>query len=123
MFHSFGPILLQLVLAVGFAVTIVGLTSVIGPKKLNPIKDDVYECGVDNFADARGLFHVKFYRVAVLFILFDIEAIFVIPWAGSFLSFKHADLGMFIYGEMVFFVMILLAGYYYILKKGALKWE
>jgi NADH-quinone oxidoreductase subunit A len=123
MFHSFGPILLQLVLAVGFAIGIVALTAVIGPKKINPIKDDAYECGVDQFSDARGIFNVKFYLVAVIFILFDIEAVFVIPWAVSFLSFKQAGLGLFIFLEMLFFVIILLAGYWYIIKKGALKWE
>lgn len=121
--HSFGPVLFQLVLAVGFAAGIVALTAIIGPRKLNPIKDDVYECGVDHISDARGMLHVKFYRVAVLFILFDVEAIFVIPWAGSFLEFKKAGLGLFIFSEMVFFIAILLAGYFYILKKGALKWE
>ncbi|MDH4200777.1 MAG: NADH-quinone oxidoreductase subunit A [Spirochaetia bacterium] len=123
MFHSFGPILMQLVLAIGFAGAIVALTAIIGPKKINPVKMDSYECGVDPFADARGAFHVKFFLVAVLFILFDVEAIFVIPWAGSFLAFKKAGLGLFIYLEMAFFMAILLAGYYYILKKGALKWE
>ncbi|MDH4262869.1 MAG: NADH-quinone oxidoreductase subunit A [Spirochaetia bacterium] len=123
MFHSFGPILLQLVLAVGFAAGIIALTAIIGPRKINPVKNNAYECGVETIADARGTFNVKFYLVAVLFILFDVEAIFIIPWAGSLLSFKKAGLGAFIYFEMVFFVAILIAGYVYILKKGALKWE
>ena len=123
MFHSFGPILLQLVLAVGFAVGIVALTAVIGPRKINPVKNDAYECGVDYISDARGMFHIRFYLVAVLFILFDVEAIFIIPWAGSLLSFKKAGLSTFILLEMVFFISILIAGYIYILRKGALKWE
>lgn len=123
MFHSFGPILMQIFLAVGFAAGIIALTAKIGPRKINPVKDDVYECGVDNFADARSHFHVRFYLVAVLFILFDVEAVFVLPWAASFLSFKKAGLGGFIFLEMVFFIAILLAGYFYIIKKGALKWE
>lgn len=123
MFHSFGPILLQLVLAVGFAVGIVALTAVIGPRKINPIKNDAYECGVDPISDGRGMFHIRFYLVAVLFILFDVEAVFIIPWASSLLSFKQAGLGLFIFLEMVVFMAILIAGYIYILKKGALKWE
>jgi len=123
MFHTFGPILLQLVLAVGFAVGIVALTAVIGPRKINPVKNDAYECGVDYISDARGMFHIRFYLVAVLFILFDVEAIFIIPWATSLHSFKSVGLSVFIYLEMVVFMAVLIAGYIYVLKKGALKWE
>lgn len=123
MLQSFAPVLLQLILAIGFAVLIMVISTVVGPKKLNPIKNDAYECGVDYFADARGIFHVRFYLVAVLFVLFDVEAIFILPWAATFLHFKKAGLGLFIFLEMVVFMGVLVAGYIYILKKGALKWE
>ena len=123
MIHSFGPIAIQLLFAVGFAVFILAFTNAIGPKKFNPIKNDTYECGVDYFSDARGLFNVKFYLIAVLFILFDIEAVFVIPWAVTFLSFKSMGLALFIFIEMAIFIAVLIIGYIYIIKKGALKWE
>jgi NADH-quinone oxidoreductase subunit A len=77
-----------------------------------------YECGVDPVGDARGRFNVKFYMVAVLFILFDIEAVFLYPWAVAF-----RQLGLYGLIEMVLFIVILLAGYLYLLKKRALEWE
>ncbi len=123
MLQSFGPIAIQLLFAIGFAVFILLLTNAVGPKKYNPIKNDIYECGVDYFSDARGIFNVKFYLIAMLFILFDIETVFIIPWAVTFLSFKNAGLGLFIFAEMAVFIGILLIGYIYIIKKGALKWE
>lgn len=123
MVHTFGPIAIQIAFAIGFAVFILWFTNLIGPKKNNPVKDSIYECGVEAFNDARGLFHVKFYLVAVLFILFDIEAVFIIPWAVTFLSFKQAGQGLFIFLEMLTFIAVLIAGYVYIIRKGALKWE
>lgn len=121
--NSFGPIIIHFVFALIVTVAILILTNVLGPKKNNPVKSDTYECGVRYFNDARGHIHVKFYLVAVLFILFDIEAVFIIPWAVVFLQFKSIGLGIFIFTEMALFILVLVLGYIYIVRKGALKWE
>ena len=120
---TFGPVAIQIGFAAAITIVILILTNILGPKKYNPMKDDTYECGVDYFSDARGHVHVKFYLVAVLFILFDIEAVFIIPWAVTLLEYKKAGLGLFIFAEMAAFILVLILGYIYIIKKGALKWE
>jgi len=122
-FNSFGPVAVHAVFAAVVTLVILVLTNILGPKKYDPVKDDTYECGVEYYNDARGHIHVKFYLIAVLFILFDLEAIFIIPWAVVFFEFKRIGLGVFIFTEMAVFIAVLLLGYYYIIKKGALKWE
>ncbi|EOQ96401.1 NADH-ubiquinone/plastoquinone oxidoreductase, chain 3 [Leptospira wolbachii serovar Codice str. CDC] len=119
---SFAPILLQLLLGVGFSALILTLAFLINPKKKSK-PQDTFECGVTYYGDARGLFNIKFYLVAVLFILFDIEAVFLYPWAVNLISFKEAGLGTFFLVEMFFFLLILVVGLYYIWKKGALEWD
>lgn len=121
--NTFGPVAIQIIFAVGFTLIILLLIHSVGPKLYNPIKYDTYECGVDYFKDARGMFSVKFYLVAVLFILFDIEAVFVVPWSVIFMEFKQIGVGMFILVEMAVFIGVLVLGYIYIIKKGALKWD
>ncbi len=91
------------------------------PIKKNTFKMDVYECGVPPMGDARGRFSVKFYLVAILFLLFDVEAVFFYPWAVVYKKFLTVN--GFILFEMLFFVFILLVGYVYVLKKGALDWD
>ncbi|MEM7179632.1 MAG: NADH-quinone oxidoreductase subunit A [Spirochaetota bacterium] len=120
--ENLGPILVQLILGLGFAVLILSLALLISPKKRSK-PHDTFECGVTYYGDARGIFNVKFYLVAVLFILFDIEAVFLYPWAVNLLKFKEADLGGFIMIEMLLFILILAVGLYYIWKKGALEWD
>ncbi len=112
------PVLVYLVVAIGFAVGTIVLSSVIVPMRRNPAKDQAYECGVEPVGNARGRFTVKFYLVAVLFILFDIEAVFLYPWAVTF-----RQLGLYGLVEMGLFIFILLVGYVYLLKKRALEWE
>ena len=116
--REYFPVLLFAIVAVGFAVTTIGASSLIVPRKKNAKKLAPYECGVEPIGNARTRFEIKFYLVAVLFILFDIEAVFLYPWAVSF----HA-LGLYGLIEMVLFIVILLAGYLYLLKKRALEWE
>ena len=111
-------ILLLLIIAVGMAVGFVFLSQALGPKKYEPIKYSVYECGVDPFTSASDSTSVKFYLIALLFILFDLEAAFLYPWAVLF-----RDLGWFGFVEMAVFVVILLAGLLYAWKKGALEWQ
>jgi len=112
------PVLLFVIVGIGFAAVTIGLSTFIVPRRVNPTKTSSYECGVDPIGDARGRFSVKFYLVAVMFILFDIEAVFLYPWAVSFRA-----LGLYGLVEMVLFIAILLAGYVYLLQKKALEWN
>ena len=111
-------VLLLLVIAVGMAVGFVFLSQALGPKRYERIKYSVYECGVDPITSASVRVSVKFYLVALLFILFDLEAAFLYPWAVLF-----RDLGLFGFIEMAIFVGILLVGLVYAWKKGALDWQ
>ncbi len=112
------PVLLFLVVAIGFGAGTIALSTFIVPRRHNPVKDAAYECGVDPVGDARSRFNIKFYLVAVLFILFDIEAVFLYPWAVAF-----RQLGAYGLIEMLLFILILLVGYLYLLKKRALEWD
>jgi NADH-quinone oxidoreductase subunit A len=118
------PILLMFIVAAGFAVTNILLSRVVGQRKSTRTKLMPYECGKDPVGTARERFSVKFYLIAMLFILFDIEVIFLIPWAVVFktLSAPQYGLRMLLYIEMMLFVGLLLAGYVYVLKKGAFDW-
>ena len=111
-------VLLLLIIAVGMAVGFVFLSQALGPRKYERIKYSVYECGVDPFTSATVRVSVKFYLVALLFILFDLETAFLYPWAVLF-----RDLGLFGFIEMAIFVGILLVGLVYAWKKGALDWQ
>jgi NADH-quinone oxidoreductase subunit A len=108
---------MQVVLAMIIAAALVALSYAIGHRVKNRIKDMAYECGVEPTGDARGRFSVKFYLVAMLFILFDIEAIFLYPWVVVYKQLK-----MFAFLEMLVFVILILAGFFFIWKKGVLDW-
>ncbi len=118
MFEVFFPILVLFLFAAFLAVAMSGLSILIGRRTRQGKKEEPYECGVDPIGTTKDPVPVKFYLVAILFILFDIEVIFLFPWAV--ISDK---LGMFGFIEMVVFVVILLVGYIYILRRGALKWD
>jgi NADH-quinone oxidoreductase subunit A len=111
-------VLLLLIIAVGMSVGFVFLSQALGPRKYDRIKYSVYECGVDPFTSASVRVSVKFYLVALLFLLFDLETAFLYPWAVLF-----RDLGLFGFIEMAIFVGILLVGLVYAWKKGALDWQ
>jgi NADH-quinone oxidoreductase subunit A len=111
------PVLLQAALALVIAAALVTLSAVIGRRVKNRVKDMPYESGIAPTGDARGRFGVKFYLVAMLFILFDIEAIFLYPWAVV-----YKQLRMFAFGEMFIFVLLIFAGFFFIWKKGVLDW-
>jgi len=116
------PIALMFLVAVGFAAGNVLLSQLVGQHKATRTKTMPYECGKDPVGSARERFSVKFYLVAMIFILFDIELIFMLPWAVVFKSFATNNLGTLIYVEMMTFVLLLLVGYVYILKKGLFEW-
>lgn len=112
------PVLVQGIIAIGLATVLIGLSYLLGKKVRNRVKDMPYESGITPTGDARQRFSVKFYLVAMLFILFDIEAIFLYPWAVV-----YRDLKMFGFIEMLIFVVLILSGFFYIWKKGALDWS
>ena len=114
--------LLVLILLGGFiASVLVGLSWILGPKRPNAAKTSPYECGVTPVGDARERFPIKFYLIAMLFILFDIETVYLYPWAVTFRS-PLVSRG-FEFAEMIVFVAILFVGYVYVWRKGALEWE
>ena len=118
---DFTPVLIMFVLAFGVAVGLLGVSWVLGRKSAgNPVKDTAYECGLPPVTDAHQRFSVKFYLVALLFVLFDIEVVFLYPWAVSFQSDK-AFMG-FLLAEMVVFAGILFLGWYYVIRKGVVDW-
>ena len=119
------PVFLVFIVAAGFAVGNVFISQFIGQRKQTRTKMMPYECGKDPVGTARERFSVKFYLIAMIFILFDIEVIFLVPWAVVFktLAGPAYRLGTLVYVEMMVFVVLLLAGYVYIIKKGALDWS
>jgi len=117
------PIALMFLVAIGFAAGNVLLSQLVGQHKATRTKTMPYECGKDPVGSARERFSVKFYLVAMIFILFDIELIFLLPWAVVFRDFVTTHgLGTLIYVEMMTFVVLLLVGYVYVLKKGLFEW-
>ena len=118
------PVLLMFIVAAGFAGVNVFISQFIGQRKRTRTKMMPYECGKDPVGDARQRFSVKFYLIAMIFILFDIEVIFLVPWAAVFktLAAQGDAMRLFVYVEMMIFVGLLFVGYIYIVKKGAFDW-
>jgi len=116
--ESYLPVLIQLALGIGLACIIVTLSWLIGRHKKSAVKGRAYECGMDPVGDADHRFSVKFYLVAIIFILFDIEAVFLIPWAVQMRALK-----LFGFFEMLVYMGIVLAGFYYIWTKGVIDWN
>lgn len=122
------PVFLLVIVAIGLAASQLALSWLLSPRtKPNPVKDSPYECGIEPTGEAHTRFSVKFYLVAVLFILFDIEIVFLYPWAVHFgASAKQTGSGAlvrFLFVEMVVFLAILFLGWYWVVKKKALEWD
>jgi NADH-quinone oxidoreductase subunit A len=117
------PLVLQILVALGVACGMVGVSFFIGKHKNSRTKAGAYECGMDPIGDARGRFSVRFYMVAMLFILFDVEAVFLLPWA---VIYRHlpAITGSRYFGfwEMLVYLGFVVVGFFYIVKKGILDW-
>ncbi len=112
------PILIQMGLAVGFVVlTIIG-SSFLGPKRKSLNKDKNFECGVESIGNARIPFSVKYFLVAILFVLFEVEVIFMYPWATNF-----KEMGLEGLIKMFIFMLILVTGFVYVIRKKGLEWE
>ena len=115
---NYAPLLIHILVAMGLAGAFLALSVLVGQHRPTREKGEPYECGMRPTGDARQPFDVKFYLVAILFILFDVEAIFFYPWA-----YVYRALRLFGFYEMLVYIGILLAGYVYLLKKGALDWN
>jgi len=111
------PILVHLVAVMALAAVILGLSWWVGVRRPSREKLEPYECGIEPVGDARGSFSISFYLVGMIFILFEVEAVFLYPWAVVFKSLKWSG-----FVEMTLYIAILLAGYIYLWKKGALDW-
>jgi len=112
------PIMIQSFIVLGFVITTLLLTHRLGPKRLSAAKLENFECGIEGMGNARSPFSVKYFLIAILFVLFDVEVIFLYPWAVNF-----RELGAFGFLEMLVFLLLLMAGFLYIILKGALKWD
>ena len=119
--EDFLPVVLQLFVALGFVVAVMIVTHIIGGKRrrVRSIrKEDNFECGIEIKGNARFPFSIKYFLIAILFVLFDVEVIFFYPWAINFKGFGWTG-----FAEMMLFIAFFLVGFYYILKKGALDWN
>ena len=115
--QSYAPLMMHFLIAMGLAGLLLLASSAIGRHRPSRTKSQAYECGITPTGDAREPFSVKFYLVAMVFILFDVEAVFLYPWA-----YVYRELRWFGFTEMLLYIVILLAGYIYLWKKGALDW-
>ncbi|MFM6984618.1 MAG: NADH-quinone oxidoreductase subunit A [Chitinophagaceae bacterium] len=117
-FLTYMPILFMFLASLGFVVTSMFATHKLGPKKKSEVKNESFECGIEAQGNARTPFSIKYFLVAILFVLFDVEVIFMYPWAVNF-----KQLGLVGLIEMFMFMGFLVIGLLYIVKKGALKWD
>ena len=117
MLSAYIPIVLFIAVATGFAVLTLVFTSLIHPSKYNKVKLEPYECGIEPRTDARDRYSIRYYLVAMLFVIFDVETVFMFPWAVIV-----DELALFGLIEMIIFLAILVTGYAYAWKKGALDW-
>jgi NADH-quinone oxidoreductase subunit A len=115
--ETYFPVLVQMHIAVILGAALAGIAFLLGKRVKNKVKETAYECGITPTGNAKERFSVKFYLVAMLFILFDIEAIFLYPWAVV-----YRDLKLFGFVEMLLFIALVISGFYYIYKKGVLDW-
>lgn len=111
------PILAQLGFAIAFVVFAMVVSHLVGPKRKSAVKDSSFECGIESVGNARTPISVKYFLTAILFVLFDVEVIFMYPWAVNF-----RELGTEGFMQMIVFITLLMAGFFYVIKKGVLKW-
>ena len=115
---TYFPVLIQILLAMAVAGGMIGASAILGHRVNDAVKSSPYESGMRPIGTARERFSVKYYLVAMVFILFDMEAIFLYPWAVV-----YRELKLFAFFEMLLFIVLVLCGFFYILKKGILNWS
>jgi NADH-quinone oxidoreductase subunit A len=115
---DFLPIIVQFVLAIAFVAFSMIASHLIGPRRKSRVKDEAFECGIESVGNARTPISVKYFLTAILFVLFDVEVIFMYPWAVNF-----RELGKTGVYEMIVFLALLMAGFAYVIKKGVLRWN
>ena len=118
MINQYIPILIIFVFSAGLALFFIIFSHIMGPRRETPEKLMTYECGIDPIGDARLRFSIKFFIIAIIFLVFDVEVVFLYPWAVLF-----RKLGVFGFIEMGIFLVILIVGLWYVWKRGALEWE
>jgi NADH-quinone oxidoreductase subunit A len=123
MFEQFIPVLMVVSVAAGFAGLFLGLSFWLGPRRSTLIKDSTYECGIPVRGTIQIRFFVRFFLVALFFLLFDLEAVFLYPWVILYKGMLEGGQALFALGEMGAFVLVLLVGFVYIWKKGGLEWQ
>ena len=119
MISDYIPIALFVAVATGFAVFTLVFAGLLHPEKYNKVKLEPYECGIEPLTDARDRYSIRYYLVAMLFVIFDVETVFMFPWA---VMMDRPALAVFLLFEMIVFLLILVVGYYYAWQKGALEW-
>lgn len=112
------PIFMQMALAIGFVAGTIAISNMLGPKRNSLNKDKNFECGIESIGNARIPFSVKYFLVAILFVLFDVEVIFMYPWAVNF-----REMGVAGFTKMGIFMFLLVVGFFYVMKKKGLEWE
>lgn len=117
MSYNYLAIFIYLVCAILFPIALLLLAKLLRPSLPSPVKEEAYECGIKALSSARGRYTVRFYIIAILFVIFDVETVFLFPWAVRF-----KQLGWFGVAEVAVFLLILIAGYIWAYKKGALEW-
>ena len=115
--EGYVPLFIYALLAFAFILVLLGLARVLRPSAPTRIKQEAYECGIEAFSDSRGRYTVRYYIIAILFVIFDVETIFLYPWAV-----RYQHLGWFGVAEVAVFLGILIVGYVWAYKKGALEW-
>ena len=123
MLEKYAPLLLLLALALGFLLSQLFLSEIAGRRRRNVGKGDAYECGMAPVGSARVRVSIHFYLVAVLFILFDVEAVYLVLWAVAAEGFSAAGQGMLVFGEIFLFVALLVLALAYVWRKGGLEWD
>jgi NADH-quinone oxidoreductase subunit A len=123
MLSEFLPLFVMVALALGLALSLLKLSEWLGPSRPRAVKASPYESGMDPIGNARERYSIKFYLVAMIFIVFDVELIFLYPWAVSFRTFLDAGVGLQALGVVGIFVFILVVGLIYDLRKGGLEWD
>lgn len=123
MAERFLPVILVLAVAIAFAAVFLLLSGWLGPKRPDPLKESTYECGIPPRSSTRIRFFIRFFLVALLFLLFDLEAVFLYPWVLLYRAFLEQGRALFALAELGVFVAVLAVGFVWVWKKGGLEWQ